>query len=454
MPRKTLSRSELRDALGDDNDRIHQIRMRKKHGEYRVKRLYSNLAIPSYVHGYSLGIEFMRSWFLEKFPRDYFKTVYINGKHVLDDFKYFNRDAIKREKPMVAIVPTVEYDHDREYIDLYAADPDIFLKRSNYQQSFFKDDERDLYLGMNFQTIRMNFAYRVRVSSRAQQLDLFKRMELMFRIGATQKKSLSTDFHIPKDIILSIAEKAGFDIDKENKKVLNVMEFLSYMNSHSDLPILFKMRAINQKPEFFIRVRDMYTHIACRDKLSLDDGERDGQLDNNFHIDMAATLTMPIPHFFVFYSAEPMMGQTKVYEEDNNISVGLYSFNDFKIPEKNELGWYQIALTSYLCDKGEKFIDMSEVFSGNTNLDIVMEHNLKNFISPKGFIDIKVFRNDDRALSVKTEMDYETKRLIFLENMDEETVYIVIYADREYINETISSLEEYKKYRISNENPT
>ena len=79
--------------------------------DYKPK-LYKNLMLPSYVHGYSLTIEFMKKWFLEKFDKDYFKTVHVNGKHVLDDWRRFNNYNIKREKPMVAIVPTLENDFD------------------------------------------------------------------------------------------------------------------------------------------------------------------------------------------------------------------------------------------------------------------------------------------------------------------------------------------------------
>lgn len=446
----SVSWREMEDMLGNGSNRVHQLRLRQKHGEYRVERLHSDLVCPSYVHGYSLAIEFMRSWFLSKFEKDYFKTVYVNGKHVLDDYKYFNRDIIKREKPMLAIMPTVEFDHDREMLDSYLADPSMFLRRSNYQQSFFKDTERSQYLGVQFRELKMNFGFKIRVSSRAQQLDLWQKMELKLRIGATQKHFITTDFHIPKKIMLSIAEAAGFTVDRETSTIKDILEFLSYINSHSDLPITYKMRAINHQQEFFMRVtgEDMFVHIACSDKISLDDGERDGQLDNNFHLEFSCVMRMPIPHFYVYYNQKDILGKTNIYEDDK-ASIGLYSFSDFKIPDKNAQGWEQVALISYLCEKGENFIDMTDVFSGNTNLDRVMRHNLKQSISPKSFIDIVVYRNDDRACLIKTNMDYRTKKLILMDDMDEEIVYIVIYADREYINTTMINIEEYNKTRIS-----
>ena len=51
-----------------------------------AKKLYARLALPSYVHGYSLAIEYMTKWFEDGFDKDYLKSIYIDGKHVIDDY--------------------------------------------------------------------------------------------------------------------------------------------------------------------------------------------------------------------------------------------------------------------------------------------------------------------------------------------------------------------------------
>ena len=139
-------------------------------------------------------------------------------------------------------------------------------------------------------------------------------MELYFRNGGTQYEYISVDFHVPKYIILAIAKKACFEI--KNDEVVDIIDFIQYLNKHSNYPFLFKLRAINQKPEYFIRINDVYTHITVRDKLQLDDGERDGKLDFNFHVEMNTILEIPIPHFFMFYSADEMQGSVTVKEAD------------------------------------------------------------------------------------------------------------------------------------------
>ena len=156
------------------------------YGFERVKKLYGNLALPSYVHGYSLAIEYMYNWFKSKFDKDFFRGgIYIDGKNVLDDYKRLNeyamKNIVKGQNPRARMEPRVEFDYDREGLDLYQAPAEVYLRRSKYQDSFFKDYERDMFLGFMPRALKMNVNYKVRLNSRSQQLDTYNRMELYFR---------------------------------------------------------------------------------------------------------------------------------------------------------------------------------------------------------------------------------------------------------------------------------
>ena len=427
------------------------------YGEYAVKNLKGNLALPSYVHGYSLAIEYMYNWFKSKFPDNFFRGgIYIDGKNVLDDYRRLNdfamRNIVKGENPRARMAPTIEYDFDREGLDLYLAPPEVYLMRSKYQDSFFKDYDRNLFLGMMPRALRMNVAYKVRLNSRSQQLDTFNRMELYFRNGSTQYEYISVDFHVPKYIILNIAKIAGFKI--VNGEVEDTMSFLHYLNLHSEVTFLFKLRAINQQPEYFIRLNDVYAHIAVRDKLQLDDGERDGKLDFNFGIEMNATLTLPIPHYYSLYEPAQIMKSTLIQEVDREDEgcVAIYSINLIDIPKVDEHGWNQGAITDYLTDEGDTEIDMTPIFTGSNPLARAIEHEMTRGISPARFINIKIYRDEDLARKIDFTMDWENKKLKFVEPMKEEVLHIAIYYDRIYIDEIDSELFNYKKSRITTDN--
>jgi hypothetical protein len=434
-----------------------------KDGYEKVNNLYANLSLPSYAHGYSLAIEYMYNWFKNKFDKNFFRGgIYVDGKHVLDDYKslnsYLSKNTIKRENPRARMEPRVEFDYDREGIDFYQGPTEVFIRRSKLQNSFFKDYDRDLYLGFVPRVLRMNVGYKVRVNTRAQQLDLFNKMELHFRNGATQYEYISVDFHVPKYIILNIAEKAGFEV--KNGEVVDILDFINYLNRHSDVPFLFKLRAINQHIEYFIRINDLYTHIAVRDKLQLDDGERDGKLDSAFHIEMQAVLEMPVPHYYVYYSADELTlpvtiseaGVNEYNSTTTNESGGcsaIYSINILELPKVDEHGWNQAVTTEYQLDEGEEYIDLSAIFSGSNSLTRAIDNNTKIGVSPSSFINIVVYRDDDISKLIPFKIDWYKKHIVFKKPESEGIAHIVIYYDREYVNNLDKDLDNLRKNRIS-----
>ena len=422
-----------------------------KYGFDRVKKLHGNLALPSYVHGYTIAIQYMYDWFKKKFPKDFFVGgIYIDGKNVLDDYNRLNefamKNIIKGQNPRARMAPVVQYDYDREGIDLYTAPPEIFLKRSQFQDAFFKDYDRDLFLGFVPRVLRMDCAYKVRLNSRSHQLDVFNKMELDFRNGATQYEYISVDFHVPKHLVHDIADKAGFKI--ENGEVVDIIEFVQYLNRHSEIPFLFKLRAINQKPEYFIRIKDLYTHISVKDKLQLDDGESDGKLDFNYHIEMNATLDLPIPHYYAYYSAEELMSNVEAKESSDGC-VAVYSINVFEIPKVDEHGWGQAAYTIYSADEGEQSFDISTIFKGDNPLSHAINHDLALGVSPWKFVNIKLYRDEDVSREVEFEFDWENKICNLKYPEHEGQIHIVVYFDREYINTLEIAENNLNRYRIS-----
>lgn len=421
-----------------------------RYGYEKIKNLHANLALPSYVHGYSLAIQYMYNWFKNKFPNNFFRGgIYIDGKNVLDDYKRLNdysmKNIIKGQNPRARIAPVVQYDWDRDGLDVYMGSPAIYFRKSKLVDSFFKDYDRNLFLGFVPRGLRMNFSFKVRLNSRSEQLDTYNMMELYFRNGSTQSDHISVDFHVPKHIIHHIAEKAGFEI--KNNEVVDIFDFISYLNRHSTLPFLFKIRSINQQPEYFIRVNNLYTHISVLDKLQLDDGERDGKLDFNFHVEMEAILDIPVPHYYAFYSAEEFREPLMV-QESNKDCVAVYSINVMEIPREDEHGWMNISETSYQADKGDTEIDLSVIFRGDNSLSRAVHNKLTNGISPFKFCNIKIFRENDTARNVEFDFDWNSKIAKLKYPEDEGVLNIVVYCDMAYINQLNIEMEKYNENRL------
>lgn len=415
--------------------------------------LYTNIFSPSAIHNYSLGIEYMKKYFLDRMPANYFNFVWVNGSHMMDDFRSFNKQHIKRETPYMAMIPSVDLEYDRENVDMYYAGPNVFLKRSNWQGSFFKDYTNNSFLHVQLRAMKMPIQYRIRLNTRAQQYDMYRRMEMMFKLGGTIKDWISTDFVLPHELTINMAYLAGFEIDKTGE-IADPLKFLAYLNAHSDIPITYKFRGINGHNEYFIRMSDIYVHISTLEKLEVDDGERVGQLDINFGITMNAILTMAVPQFFVLYDQKELRYRLKVNNAERE-SIGIYTMAQFEIPDVNEKGWNQIINTVYQLDKDERVIDISPMYASNKTQDImsVVNYCNKNFISPKCFIEVRVYQNKAGYYQqINIGLNYKTMEMTLTGEFDEnEYIYIAIYIDMQYMNETLITLGNFYENRISDQ---
>lgn len=409
-----------------------------------ISELRSSLSIPSATNSYSIAIEYMKKWFLSKFNKEYFKTVHIEGKHVLDDFRTFdNTTALKKSKPSVAITPRIQFEYDRDGLDNYLYERNQYIRRSKLQSSFFKDKKRNMYIGISLDQLEMEFNYKIRVSTRSQQIDLYKYMNMAFRIGATQEDFLDLDFHIPYSLILQVANDAGFEI--EDNKIVRLMDFVSYMNEHSVIPVLYKYRTVNGKTEFFLRFREVYLHISCFDKLQADDGEREGMLSNNYIIEMNVVLKLPAPKAYSYYSTKEhnIINSLEISED----LIGLANIKLPRIPDTNEKGWQVFITTECLEEDLSKplCIEFKELIE-NSDIEKVINHHKDLLITPSLFMDFKLYNNGEE---VEYEMDWDNFTMTTNKIMEAELTNIVIYVDLKYVSEQIIQMNEMYKDRFT-----
>ena len=173
--------------------------------EKHSKVLYRSICVPSTVQAYSLCIEYMKRWFLSKFPKDTFKSIYVEGKNIYDDFRSLDKlQLIKRDKPSLAIVPTINWDFNNEHIDTYPYGMDLYTQTGRFKESFFSCHDTNSHLGIGMETLMMGFNFRIRLETRAQQLDMYKLIKLACRVGFTCGEDVDLDFHIPYLLMIQL----------------------------------------------------------------------------------------------------------------------------------------------------------------------------------------------------------------------------------------------------------
>lgn len=420
--------------------------------------LKCDLFIPSYVHSLSIATEFIYNYVLSRFPKGYFNTIHVSGKHPFDDFRRLQvGDMATRENPSVAISYSLQYDYNDNNIDYNLLSTNKYLKRSQWQRSFFKCPHKKLYIGMDLEAMMINYNFKFRVNSKALQLDLYNRIRKVFRLGCTETVDIDCDFHLDHTLMEALAIEAGFSVDLTNHTVNNPWEFTQFLNAYSQMPILYKLRTINQKYEYFLRMRNLPVHLDFQNPLDVDDGTLSGMTSGDFIVEFQIAMRFPAPRTFALYNEGKWTHGIKV-ESDSNIKV--YSMKVMDIPEENYKHWPMYGHCDYQAELEEKTvtrIDIADVFKApvdvkvGSSLDDIIQDAINQFINPDTFIEVAVYTNDlaiNGTGRIPSIMDWENRKIILSEGTSNSYFYIAIYIDRSYVNSKVAEFTNAGTTRI------
>ncbi|MBP5595842.1 MAG: hypothetical protein J6Y02_10715 [Pseudobutyrivibrio sp.] len=402
------------------------------------KMLNAHLITPSLEFSYSLCIEYMKDWFLKRFNKDFFGKdfayVYVDDSHVFDSYNRLKKDQIlNRSEPgkgALAIVPVLNDEFNREQLEDSIFGVDMMLKRSRYEDSFFKDKAHDRYISARLTLIQMDFTFKVRVETLAQQLDLAKAMRQTYRVGYTQGEYISMDYALPPELMLSVAMDAGFEV--KNGDIVDPIAFLYYMNSNSQLPILYKFRSVNGHNEYFMRMPNMYVWINCTN-LQRDQGDRINMLKHHYNIEMNCQVRFPAAHYYILHTeSKSLTAITKgEYEPSDMTFETLHDMRQFEYPSVNDRGWNSYLYTDYIDDANKILeLDFTEIFQG-TEMEALIKHSLGIHVSPELFMEIQIYNDLERQ---PITIDWEKMTVTTKNKVLSQTTNIVIFMDLNWLN--------------------
>ena len=407
------------------------------------KILRSSITLPSQHQSYAVCVEFAKNWFLEKFDENYFNSIYVNTAHSFDEFRKFAHinEQMKKTNPLLAIIPVIDMSHNRQWVDSQPEIP-MILRRSHIEGTFFSDYEKNLYAQLIFKTILMNFTFKIRLDTRAEELDMMEFIKLNHRAGWTESRDIALDIHVPKQIILQVAYDNGFKITNDGQ-VEEPMKLLEYLNSHSYIPFLYKLRCSTGNKEFFLKVPNCCAHIKS-EFPSMDEGERQDAVTTNYNIDFQIEVEMTAPYCYSYFSQsdqsyiKPYPGH---YKYD---AIAVMPAIKTPIPSLDKNNWDLFTVTEYDVDEQDLmkpiYIDFAEFFRGH-DLEKIINYTKAIAISPAIFMNFAMFNNDH---PINYEMDWNTMKCYVGPLINLRTV-IAIYCDRKYINDTLVYLDNLDK---------
>jgi hypothetical protein len=426
---------------------------------HRVEKHQLNAALfqSSRIDGYSIAVQFMSEWFLKKFgglnkgDKTFFKSINIDGHDPFAEMRRWTiKDWVKRQRPSLAIVPTIELGYNRDYIDDDYTTLQAYINRFRDANTFFRDDKNNVMLGLVSRLNMMNITFRIRVTQQPMQFELYDYLLMQCRVGKTMTLYADVDFHVPGTMIRRLCGELNFKWDEEKDGPADPIPLLNYLNSHSSLTFLYKLRKVNRRLEFYVRVPELM--VNCRDiELDADTGERQGMTQTNYGLELKMTVRMPSPKYFIYFSYHEF--EDMVYTDPTDMVKVAEPLVLSKIPVQNKNGW-DIILEGDFEEEQENapiLISMYDMFKAYDNdtctNDIieVIDECRKERTSPEKFMEIKVFNG---GKEVDTYIDWDKMVLTSRGILENKISRVVVYIDMLFLNDTLSRTRNYLYKRV------
>lgn len=398
----------------------------------REIQLNKSITVAPLHQSYALCVEYMRHWFLQKFEQDFFSWVHTDGSHVFGEMAKIDKKAIMShmtdDESTLTIIPTIDDDYNRDRLDQNLFGIDQFINTTKLDKAFFQDPVNQRYIMMKMDMMLMNFTYRVKTPSRAIQLDVQKYMKLAFRTNLSETNDLDLDYVMPYPMMLFIARDLGFEI--KDDRIVEPIKFLTYLNSRSYIPIVYRLSKVNGREEYFVRVDHVPVRLLIKD-VTKDDGNKYGHIADDFGIEMQVEVRFPSMQLYVYFTkdecTEIRFGK-EAYNIDNTLMMSLHYYDD--PPPVNTKGWKLTINAQWEEDKpGSIDINLNELFDGE--LSQISNYLLKKFISPSVFIDVQLYSG---GIKLNTDINWDDMKLHADNPTDKLVSTIAIYIDLEYLN--------------------
>lgn len=403
----------------------------------------TSVILPSQQQAFAVCTEVILDWFLKKYPDSFFNSVYVDGTHSFDEFRKLSKinQQMRKTNPLLALVPNIDPSYNRDWIDSTPEIP-MLLRRSRFEGIFLKDIRhgKGLHLQLIFKTIKMNFTFKMRLDTRGQQLDMMEYIKVKHRAGWSETFEKDMDIHVPKGIISQIAFDNGFDM-YEGGNPKNTIEVLNYLNTHSLIPFMYKLRCTTGNDEYFIKVPNCTVHIKS-ELPTMDEGERINSITTNYNIEFPLEVEMTAPYCYTYFSEKEEHRYLKMGGLTSDTKIAIMQSSLTIIPPEDRNHWALLTATEYGvddCDLNKPLdINFKELFAG-TEIGMVLDYTQKIAISPAVFLNFMMF-NDSKLL--KYTMDWGTMTAHIEDGIVVDRTIIGIYVDMKYVNDTIIFIKE------------
>lgn len=416
-----------------------------------------SMAAASLAHTYGNVTMVINDWLMSLFPKDYFKTNYINSTIAYRDFATFNNNRkafIKKQKPMLLVRPRIEIDTEDELPlnQTYFANRIYDIMNEDIEtgnlQNFFYDKKNNRQIQFLLNSLRINFDVSLVVETMMEQINLVH----YFKNRVRQERGMTMigylESFVSRDIMYTLAKDAGFEevFTEEGKDKMG--DFMTYVNDHSMYPVTFKYKNSSGRHEFF-RLHPSHLNLIITG-LSIDELSKKGVVSNEAIINFTVTCDFNTAGLYVYLSEndkvfdDPNLPDLDdIYNEFVPILTPQQVFSETTLPK----GWNLFTTPAFDIDTDEVPYPLSFKELMNTSLLEAVDYHQKNGIPLTTFLNAEVLKNNRTMDPEKDEYYIDWDNLtLYVNNCDNVQEYrFILSVNTAYLNDLLADIVKFRE---------
>lgn len=392
----------------------------------------------SSAHTYGNAVAFIQKWLIDQFPKNddgssIFKSINVSSKIAHRQLRRTSNEISKNSKPSLMIRPRVDFSDDR-FLQGTPLTDRLLYNSYNFGpdalQPFFFDSRNQVAIKYQLNRTVMYVDVVMVFYTLMQQLNYATYLKNKIPINNPFDLDTCFESFLSIELMEMISELSGVQINQNG----SVKNFLSYMNQNSVNPVTYKLQGSTNSQEFY-RYHPVKI-ITTIPSFEIDDGERNGQINDNYQINFTIRMEFYTNGMYFLFSDKVFKIKKPTFSDDGSI---IPIFTDVLLKEDWNLqtGWTQYNRAT--CGLSQ----MKDTINFSTLLSPAITAAIKYYVERSYYVgeivDIRI-REQGRLMSPGTEyfVDFENLDIHFNNNDYGYLTYtIMICINPEMINNLI-----------------
>ena len=422
-----------------------------------------SMASASMAHTYGNIATFIDHWLLDLFPKNYFKTNYINSTIAYRDFATYNnnrKEFIKKQKPMLILKPRIEIDTQDELPinQTYLANRIYDVMNDDIDtgnlQTFFDDRDNKRYIQFLLNSLRITFDVTIVVETMMEQINLVHYFKNRVRQGYDMTVLAYMESFISRDIMYLLAKDSGFEdvfLEEPENRKHTMGDFLSYVNNNSLYPVTVKYKNASGRHEFF-RYHPTYVNMAITG-LSIDEPSKKNQVVDECYINFSLRCDFNTAGMYLYLSNNDAIFADDVTNPsiENEIKTDMVPIITPQRIYGRTLpnGWQVFTTPAFDIDTDEKPYPLDFSVLLNTSLNEAVNYHKKHGIPLTTFMNVEILKNNRTMEIERNEYEIDWDNLIvYVNNCNILQEYrFILSVNTQYLNDLLADIVKFKEER-------